>query len=71
LEGGEESHMEVIYYRKLAEVSAAKKIIFRFPCNVSPVGLPAHREKSYTHPSQLVVYALRAVARRIVPNWWI
>jgi hypothetical protein len=71
LESGTESHMEVIYYRKLAELSGGNKVIFRFPCNVSPVGLPAHRVRSYTHPSQIVVNGIRAVVRRVLPNWWI
>jgi hypothetical protein len=71
LESGTESHMEVIYYRKLAELSGGNKVIFRFPCNVSPVGLPAHRSRSYTHPSQIVVNGIRAVVRRVLPNWWI
>jgi hypothetical protein len=71
LESGTESHMEVIYYRKLAELSAASKIIFRFPCNVSPVGFPAHRNRSYSHPSQVMVNGFRAVARYLLPNWWI
>jgi hypothetical protein len=71
LELGRESHMEAIYYRKLAELSASRKVIFRFPCNVSPVGFPAHRARSYTHPSQLLVNGLRAVARRMSPDWWI
>jgi hypothetical protein len=66
-----ESHMEAIYYRKLAELSTSHKIIFRFPCNVSPVGFPAHRDRSYTHPSQLIVNGMRAVARRVAPAWWI
>jgi hypothetical protein len=71
LELGRESHMEAIYYRKLAELSASNKILFRFPCNVSPVGFPAHRNRSYTHPAQLLVNGLRAVARRVSPGWWI
>lgn len=71
LETGPESHMETIYYRKLAELAAASKIIFRFPCNVSPVGFPAHRDRSYTHPSQIVVNGLRAVTRHVLPGWWI
>ncbi len=72
LESGELSHMEAIYYRKLAELSEInKKIIMRFPCNVSPVGFPAHRDRPYTHHSQMLANGFRAVARRILPNWWI
>jgi hypothetical protein len=71
LESGPESHMETIYYRKLSELSPTSRIVFRFPCNVSPVGFPAHRDRSYTHPSQRLVNGLRAVARRVLPGWWI
>jgi hypothetical protein len=71
LERGAESHMETIFYRKLCELSAGHEIIWRFPCNVSPIGLPAHRDRSYTHPRQLMADGLRAAARRVLPNWWI
>jgi hypothetical protein len=71
LETGKESHMEAIYYRKLIELSTSNKIIFRFPCNVSPVGFPAHRERSYSHPAQLMINGFRALARRVAPSWWI
>jgi len=71
LESGDISHMEAIYYRKLARLAAANKIILRFPCNVSPVGFPAHRDRSYTHPTQVLANAFRAAARRVVPDWWI
>jgi hypothetical protein len=71
LESGKESHMEIIYYRKLAELAATNKIIFRFPCNVAPVGFPAHRDRSYAHPSQVMINGVRAVVRQILPNWWI
>jgi hypothetical protein len=71
LESGDLSHMEAIYYRKLAELSAASKIVLRFPCNVSPVGFPAHRDRPYGHPSQVLANGFRAVTRRILPNWWI
>jgi hypothetical protein len=69
--GGPIAHMEGIYYVKLAELAKTYKVIFRFPCNVSPVGFPAHREKSYTHPKQIMTDGIRAVARRVLPNWWI
>jgi hypothetical protein len=71
LESGKVSHMEVIYYRKLAELASANDIVFRFPCNVPPVGIPAHRNRSYSHPSQLLFNGFRALSRRMLPNWWI
>lgn len=71
LESGIDTHMEWIYYHKLAELAPTHKVIFRFPCNVTPVGFPAHRAKSYSHPSQLAINAIRGVARHLLPNWWI
>ncbi|HYK34967.1 hypothetical protein [Alloacidobacterium sp.] len=71
LESGIETHMEWVYYHKLAGLSPTHKVIFRFPCNVNPVGFPAHREKSYNHPSQLAINAIRGAARCVLPNWWI
>lgn len=71
LESGPESHMETIYYRKLRELSASYRVIFRFPCNVCPVGFPAHRARSYSHPSQILVNIFRAMTRLALPGWWI
>jgi hypothetical protein len=71
LESGDITHMEAIYYRKLAALAAHRKVIMRFPCNARPVGFPAHRGRSYSDPSQLAVNGVRAIARRVLPRWWI
>lgn len=71
LTGGQIAHMEVIYYEKLAPLAASHKIIFRFPCNVDPVGFPAHRASSYGSPKDAVKNTVRAVARVLLPNWWV
>jgi hypothetical protein len=71
LEGGPESHMETIFYRKLVSLQGNERIVLRFPCNVSPVGFPAHRNRSYTHPTQRLIDGIRAMARRVAPGWWI
>jgi hypothetical protein len=71
LEHGSESHMETIYYRKLRELAPNHQIVLRFPCNASPVGFPAHRDRSYTHPAQILANGVRGMARRVLPNWWI
>lgn len=71
LELGKESHMETIFYRKLIELSGEGKILFRFPCNLSPIGFPAHRSRSYMHPSQILLNGMRAIARRVLPGWWV
>lgn len=71
LETGGDTHMESIYYTKLAALKDTHNIRFRFPMNVSPVGQPAHRTKSYQHPSQMATDAVRGVVRRLFPAWWL
>jgi len=71
MQSGIESHMETIYYRKLMGLAADHRIVLRFPCNASPVGFPAHRDRSYTHPAQILANGVRGVVRRVLPNWWI
>lgn len=71
LESGAITHMEGIYYQKLMSLRVSHKIILRFPCNVTPVGFPAHRTSSYSGPKEAVKNSFRAVARKIAPNWWI
>jgi hypothetical protein len=68
---GKDTHIEGILYTRMARQAVTHKIIFRFPCNVSPIGFPAHRPKPYNHPTQTLSNALRAMARRVLPNWWI
>jgi hypothetical protein len=38
---------------------------------VDPVGQPAHRSRSYSHPVQRVTNIFRAGMRRIAPGWWL
>jgi hypothetical protein len=71
LETAEDTHMEYIYYVKLMALKDSHKILFRFPINMTPVGQPAHRSKSYQHPTQVAKNAVRAAARRLFPNWWL
>lgn len=71
LETGSETHMEGIYYKKLDALKQSHRILFRFPLNVDPVGHPAHRAKGYQHPSQIIKSGIRAVARRVLPGWWL
>jgi hypothetical protein len=63
--------MEWLFYERLIPLIGNAGIVLRFPCNVDPVGFPAHRARSFTHPKQKAVYALRGVARQLAPGWWI
>ncbi len=71
LERSDITHMEAVYYRKLQDLRPSHRILMRFPCNTPPVGFPAHRTRSYRHPSQLLANGIRSVARRVLPGWWI
>lgn len=71
LKEGIDTHMEGIYYSKMLSLKDTHRIQFRFPINVDPVGTPAHRAKSYQHPSQRAKNAVRGISRRLFPNWWL
>ena len=63
--------IEWMFYDKLIPLKGTPGIVLRFPCNVDPVGIPAHRAHSYTHPMRRAVHAFRGATRRLLPNWWI
>ncbi len=65
------SLIEWLFYDKLAPLRGTPGIMLRFPCNVDPVGFPANRVRSYMHPTQRAVYAIRGATRRLFPSWWI
>jgi hypothetical protein len=70
----ESSHwMESFFYRELSQrpPSPEHPRLLRFPRSVDPVGQPAHRSRSYSHPVQRITNTFRAAMRRIVPGWWI
>ncbi len=71
LESGRLTHMESIYFEKLIGLKKGHKIIFRFPCNVPPLGFPAHRTSSYSAPTEAIKNMVRAVTRKVMPSWWI
>jgi hypothetical protein len=71
IESGRGTHMEKVYYEKLISLRDSHKILFRFPCNVQPVGFPASRATPYSGPRAVVKNSIRAIARRVAPNWWI
>lgn len=66
-----DTHAEILYYQKMAPLKNSHRILFRFPCNVNPVGQPAHRTTSYGSPKEAVKNGVRAVARIVFPNWWV
>jgi hypothetical protein len=71
LESGPLTHIETIYFEKLAALRPTHSIVLRFPCNVDPVGFPAHRDSSYSSPRDTLKNSFRAMARVLLPNWWI
>ena len=64
--------MESFFYRELSQLAqGGRGRLLRFPRSVDPVGQPAHRSRSYSHPVQRVTNTFRAGMRRIVPGWWL
>jgi hypothetical protein len=65
--------MESFFYRELSQLPPTGKHLrlLRFPRSVDPVGQPAHRSRSYSHPAQRITNAFRAGMRRIAPDWWL
>jgi hypothetical protein len=64
--------LESFFYRELSQQAPDKRRrLLRFPRSVDPVGQPAHRSRSYSHPAQRITNGVRAALRRLAPNWWI
>jgi hypothetical protein len=63
--------IEWLFYDKLIPWRGTPGIFLRFPCNVDPAGFPAHRARSYDHPMQKTVYAIRGAMRQLFPSCWI
>jgi hypothetical protein len=70
----EEGHwMESFFYCELSQLPPGTEHarLLRFPRSVDPVGQPAHRSRSYSHPAQRLTNTFRAGMRRIAPGWWL
>lgn len=65
---GTDHWIESFLYEKLR---AFKGGLMRFPVSADPVGMPAHRQESYTSGRQMAINRLRSAARVLAPNWWI
>jgi hypothetical protein len=65
--------MESFFYRELSQLPASEDHprLIRFPRSVDPVGQPAHRSRSYSHPTQRITNAIRAGMRQLAPGWWL
>jgi hypothetical protein len=65
--------MESFFYQELSQLqqSAEHPRLLRFPRSVDPVGQPAHRSRSYSHPAQRLTNLFRATMRRLAPGWWL
>jgi hypothetical protein len=65
--------MESFFYGELSQLppDPGHPRLLRFPRSVDPVGQPAHRSRSYSHPVQRITNAFRAGMRRLAPGWWL
>ena len=65
---GTDHWIESFLYEKLRLFRGG---LMRFPVSADPVGMPAHRQESYTSGRQKAINRLRAAARVLAPHWWI
>ena len=70
---GSRHWMESFFYLKLSALPQSAELVrlLRFPRSADPVGQPAHRGRSYGHPTQRVINVFRAGMRRLAPGWWL
>lgn len=71
MEGRGIYQIENLLWDELVRYRGRPGAILRWPVNVDPVGLAAHWRKNYTSPGQRVRNRIRAVARVVVPWWWL
>ncbi len=62
--------LEHLLARKVAPFRGEPGVHVRFPINVEPVGVSGFSERSYGSPKIAVVSLMRAVLRRVAPNFW-
>ncbi|GAC1358350.1 MAG: hypothetical protein NVSMB3_05400 [Acidobacteriaceae bacterium] len=62
--------LEHLIARKVAPFRGQPGIHLRFPVNVEPVGLSGFSAKRYNTPSRALTRALRALFRKIAPDFW-
>jgi hypothetical protein len=46
-------------------------ILLRFPFNLDPIGIGAHTNKNYGSLRNLFLNSIRAISRKILPDFWI
>ncbi len=64
------THFETLLYKLLLVNKVGKDVLLRFPINVSPVGHGAHWNVNYQSLDKRLGYLLRAIFRKILPNFW-
>lgn len=62
--------IEHLISRKVAPFRGRHGIYLRFPCNVEPVGVSGFTSRSYNSPRSAITQAIRAVLRRVAPDFW-
>lgn len=65
------THFETLLYKLLLVNKAGKDVLLRFPINVNPVGHGAHWNINYQSLDKRLGYLLRAIFRKMLPNFWI
>jgi hypothetical protein len=65
------THAETLLWRELMALGGQAGAWLRWPCNCDPVGFAAHRAKDYGAAGQRSIYLLRALCRRLLPEWWV
>lgn len=62
--------LEHLIAHKISDYRDFPGIYLRFPINVEPVGISGFSARSYNSPRLLLDRGIRAVARRVAPDFW-
>ena len=62
--------LEHLLARKVAPYRDCPGVHLRFPINVEPVGMSGFSGRSYSSPKLRFTRAVRAVLRRVAPDYW-
>jgi hypothetical protein len=67
----EVTHFETLLHKLLVGNKVDKDVLLRFPMNVNPIGFGAHWNINYQSLDKRLGYLLRAIFRKMLPNFWI
>jgi hypothetical protein len=62
--------LEHLIYRKVIAYKGQPGIFLRFPCNIDPVGYSGFKSRSYRTPKATLAKIIRAVLRKVAPDYW-